>query len=57
MKKFICNLLLVSLLIQTRCVTFDVHFIVLNKFHELGLPNSALPSLAWVTWPIIMILP
>ena len=22
----------------------------LNKLHELGLPNSALPSLAWVTW-------
>ena len=29
----------------------------LNKLHELGLPNSALTSLAWVTWPVIMILP
>ena len=27
----------------------------LNKLHKLGLLNSALPSLAWVTWPIIMI--
>ena len=56
-KKFICNLLLISLLNQTRFVTFDVHFIVLNKLHELGLPNSTLPSLAWVTWLVIMILP
>ena len=29
----------------------------LNKLHELGLPNLALSSLAWVIWPIIMILP
>ena len=29
----------------------------LNKLHELGLPNSALPSLTWVTWLVIMILP
>ena len=57
MKKFIYNLLLVSLLIQIRFVTFDVHFMVLNKLHELGLPNLALPSLAWVTWPVIIILP
>ena len=49
MKKFICNLLLVSLLNQTRFVTFDMHFMALNKLHELGLPNSALPSLTWVT--------
>ena len=32
-----------------------MHFMALNKLHELGLPNSALPSLAWVTWPVIMI--
>ena len=55
MKKFICNLLMVSLLNQTRFVTFNVHFIALNKLHELGLPNSSLPSLAWVTWSVIMI--
>ena len=48
-KKFTCNLLLVSLLNQTRFVTFDVHFIALNKLHELSLPNSSLPSLAWIT--------
>ena len=57
MKKFTCNLLLVSLLNQIRFLTFDVHFMALNKLHELGLPNSALPSLAWVTWLVIMILP
>ena len=57
MKKFICNLLLISLLNQIRFATFDVHFMTLNKLHELGLPNSDLPSLAWVTWPVIMILP
>ena len=34
-----------------------MHFMALNKLHELGLPNSALPSLAWVTWPVIMIPP
>ena len=34
-----------------------VHFMALNKLHELGLPNSALLSLAWVTQPVIMILP
>ena len=45
-KKFICNLLLVSLLNQIRFVTFDMHFMALNKLHELGLPNSTLPSLA-----------
>ena len=45
-KKFICNLLMVSLLNQTGFVIFDVHFIALNKLHELGLPSSALPSLA-----------
>ncbi|XP_065627885.1 uncharacterized mitochondrial protein AtMg00810-like [Quercus suber] len=28
----------------------------LNKLHELGLPNLALPSLAWVTWLVNMIL-
>ena len=55
MKKFICNLLMVSLLNQTRFVTFNVHFMALNKLHELGLPNSSLPSLAWVTWSVIMI--
>ena len=27
----------------------------LNKLHELSLPSSALPSLAWVTLSIIMI--
>ena len=48
---------LVSLLNQTRFVIFDVHFMALNKLHELGLPNSALPFLAWVTWLVIMILP
>ena len=57
MKEFICNLFLVSLLNQTRFVTFDVHFMALNKFHEFGLPSSALLSLAWVILPIIMILP
>ena len=45
MKKFICNLLLVSLLNQIRFVTFGVLFMALNKLHELGLPNSNLPSL------------
>ena len=40
-----------------KVVAFDVHFMALNKLHELGLPTSALPSLAWVTWPVIMILP
>ena len=29
----------------------------INKLHELGLPNLALLSLAWVIWPVIMILP
>ena len=29
----------------------------LNMLHKLGLPNSTLPSLTWVTRPIIMILP
>ena len=48
-EKFICNLLLVSLLTLTKFVTFDMYFMALNKFHELGLPNSALPSFAWVT--------
>ena len=48
MKKFICNLLLVSLLNRTRFVTFNVHFIALNKLHELGLPSSALPSLSYI---------
>ena len=47
----------VSLLNQTRFVTFDVHFMALNKLHKFGLPNSALPSLAWVTWLVTMILP
>ena len=51
------QLLLVSLLTQTRFVTFDVHSMALNKLYELGLPNAALPSLAWFTWPVIMILP
>ena len=46
---------MVSLLNQTRFVTFNVHFMALNKLHELGLPNSSLPSLAWVTWSVIMI--
>ena len=31
------------------------HFMALNKLHELGLPNSSLSSLAWVTWSVIMI--
>ena len=57
MKKFVCNLLLVSLLNQIRFITFNMHFMALNKLHELSLPNSALPSLTWVTWPVIMILP
>ena len=48
---------MVSLLNQTRFVTFDVHFMALNKLHKFGLPNSALPSLAWVTWLVTMILP
>ena len=30
---------------------------VLNKFHKLGLPNLVLPSLMWVTWLVIIILP
>ena len=42
----ICNLLLVSLLNQIRFVTFNMDFMVLNKLHQLGLPNSTLPSLA-----------
>ena len=46
---------MVSLLNQTRFVTFVVHFMALNKLHELGLPNSSIPSLAWVTWSVIMI--
>ena len=46
---------MVSLLNQARFVTFNVHFMALNKLHELGLPNSSLPSLAWVTWSVIMI--
>ena len=37
MKRFICNLLLVSLLNQTTFIIFNVHFIALNKLHELGL--------------------
>ena len=41
---------------QTRFLTFNMHFMVLNKLHELGLSNSTLPSLAWVTWLVIMIL-
>ena len=57
MKKFICNLLLASLLNQTRFVTFGGHFMALIKLYELGLPSSTLPSLAWVTLPVIMILP
>ena len=46
---------MVSLLNQTRFVTFVVHFMALNKLHEFGLPNSSIPSLAWVTWSVIMI--
>ena len=46
---------MVSLLNRTWFVTFDVHFMALNKLHELSLPSSALPSLAWVTLSIIMI--
>ena len=42
----ICNLLLVSLLNQIRFVTFNVHFMALNKLHKFGLTNSTLPSLA-----------
>ena len=57
MKKFICNFLLVSLLNQTRFVAFDVHFMALNKLYELGLPSSAPLFFAWVTLPILMILP
>ena len=56
MKKSICDLLLVSLLTQTRFVIFDVHFMVLNKLHELGLPSSAPLSFAWVTLSVRMIL-
>ena len=40
-----------------KVVTFDVFFMALNKLHELGLLNSALPYLAWITLPVIMILP
>ena len=29
---------------STKVCAFDVHFIALNKLHELGLPNSAPPS-------------
>ena len=47
----------VSLLNRKRFVTFDEHFMALNKLYELGLPSSALPSLAWVTLSSIMILP
>ena len=36
---------------------FDVFFMALNKLHELGLPSSALLSLAWITLSVIMILP
>ena len=46
---------MVSLLNQTRFVTFDMHFMALNKLHEFGLSNSSLLSLAWVTWSVIMI--
>ena len=42
----ICNLLPVSLLNQTRFVTFDVHFMAVNKLQELGLPSLAPPSFA-----------
>ena len=51
------QLLLVSLLNQIRFVTFDMHFMALNKLHELGLPSSTPLSFAWVTPPILMILP
>ena len=47
MKKFICNIFLFFLLNRTRFVTFDVHFMALNKLHELGLPSSDPPSFAW----------
>ena len=50
MKKFICNLLLVSLLKQKRFVTFDAHFMALNKLHKLSLPSFGLPSHVWVTF-------
>ena len=45
------------LLNRTRFVTFDMLFMALNKLHKLGLPSLTLPSLAWVTLSIIMILP
>ena len=51
------KLLLVSLLTQTMFVIFDVHFMVLNKLRELGLPSSAPLSFTWVTLPVRMIMP
>ena len=51
------QLLMVSLLTQTRFIIFDVHFMVLNKLHKLGLPSSAPLSFAWVTLLVHMILP
>ena len=36
----------ISLLSQTRFVTFDMHFMSLNKLQELGLPSSVPPSFA-----------
>ena len=47
----------VSLLNQARFVTFDVHFMALNKLHEFGLPSSSPLSFTWVTLPVRMILP
>ena len=56
-KEVYMHLFLVFLLNQTRFVAFDVHFMALNKLHELGLPSSASPSFAWVTLSVLMILP
>ena len=35
---------------------FNMHFMALNKLHNLGFTNSTLSSFTWVTWPVIMIL-
>ena len=56
-KEVYMHLFLVFLLNQTRFVAFDVHFMALNKLHELDLPSSAPVSFAWVTLPVHMILP
>ena len=40
-----------------KVVAFGMHFIALNKIHELGLPSSAPPYFALVTLLVHMILP